>query len=192
MTNKQIAFWSVVVILSVLGGLAYFGLTPFLKNTESTIVQQLAAGSTAGTTFSTAKFAGVAVNLASAGANGSSTSILNGDAFDRYVSSVKVGCEGMGTSKTAYTGTGLSTLQLTVGTSSASAPAELPKAFSNVGASMIIPTSTANYAFASTTSGYNLASSTNSMVWSSGAYMTFGFNATNTAVCTVGVDYFGS
>lgn len=192
MSNKNI----IVAILGVVACIAIWGayLYPndkYVSEDSTSANDGVAAGSTAGTSFSTSKFAGIAVNLAAPGTTGTTSSILNTDAFDRYVTAVKAGCQGVGTSKTAYTGTGLSTLQLTVGTSSTANPVNNTY-FSSVGVNMVIPTSTANYAFASSTSAYNLSTSTNSLVWSSGSYMTFQTNATNTAVCTFGVDYFQS
>lgn len=149
--------------------------------------------SSSGTTFNTAKFAGVSVNLASPGANGTSTSILNGDANDRYVTAVKVGCSGVGTSNTAYTGTGLANLLLTVATSSTAAPATLI-GFADVVQNMTIPTTTTRALVASSTSGSNAPAASSSLqaVWPAGAYMTFSTNATNTATCIFGVDYFSS
>lgn len=146
-------------------------------------------GSSAGTTFNTAKFAGAVASLASAGANGTTTSILNTDAFDRIVLDVEAGCEGVGSSKTAYTGTGLANLFVTVGTTSTAAPAAFPSGFNVVGGvNYNISTSTPNTLLASSTAGV----STTSIIWSAGSYLTYFTNATNTAACTFGSRYMGS
>ena len=143
-------------------------------------------GSAAGTTYNDAKFAGTVVNLALPGANATSSSIYNGDAGNRYVSDYKLGCTGLGTSYTAYTGAALAALTLTIGTTSTAAPAVIPS--SNVVASAVtVATTTASNAIFTSSTGGGLAN-----VWGPGTYMTFWFNATNTAACTVGVSYFGS
>lgn len=149
----------------------------------------IAGTSPAGSNFGTAKFAGVAINLASPGANATSTSITNTDSNDRYVTNFKVGCENVGTSKTAYTGTGLSSLQVSIGTTTASAPATF-SSFAAVALNLNIATNTVNLIVSSST--LQTATSSMAMVWPTGTPMTFAFNATNTAVCTVGVDYIGS
>ena len=153
------------------------------------IAQQVAGTSPTGTTYNTAKFAAAVISLASAGANGTSTSLYNGDANDRYVSSAKIGCEGVGTSKTAYTGTGLAALTYTIGTSSTAAPATFT-GFANIANAVTLATATVDVLVASSTTA--TATSTLATIWPAGSYMTFTFNATNTAACTVGVEYFGN
>ncbi len=147
------------------------------------------ATSPAGSTFSTGKSYGVAINLASAGTNGTSTSITNNDASDRYVTGFRVACENVGTSKTAYTGTGLASLQLSIGTTTSAAPATFSSVFP-VALNYVISTSTVNVVVASSTT--QTATSSNAMVWPMGISMTFATNATNTAVCTVAVDTLAS
>lgn len=142
----------------------------------------------AGSTFNTAKFAGIVVSLANPGANGTSTSITNSDTSDRYVTAWKVGCEGVGTSKTAYTGTGLASLQLSIGTTSAAAPASFASDDAII-TNQVIGTSTVN--MASSSSAFQITAPL-ATLWRSGEKMTFYWNATNTAACTVGVDYLGS
>lgn len=175
----------VLVLVASIGG-AYF----FPKVTE------LAVGtSAAGSTFNTAKYAGIAINLAAPGTNATSSSILNSDANDRYVTAVKAGCEVLGTSKTAYTGTGLAALTLSIATSSTAAPAANGNANIVGSTALTLATSTGNFVTASSTAS-NGASTPGSVlpnnIWLAGSYMTFTANATNTAVCTVGVDYIGS
>lgn len=168
---------SIVLVIAIIGGYIY------------PKVVKLAGTSPSGATFGDQKIAMVAVNLANPGANGTSTSILNTDSNDRYVESSRVGCENVGSSKTAYSGTALAALQFSVGTSSTAAPTSIvPFAF--VASAVNLSTSTGSVFFASST----LATATSSLaaIWPTNTYMTFTFNATNTATCTVGVSYFGS
>lgn len=167
--------------LVILGGVLWAGITypQFPLSFGS---------STVGSTFNTAKFAGVAISLASPGTNATSTSILNTDTNDRYVSAYKIGCENVGTSQTAYTGTGLAALLFSVGTTTTANPVSF-SSFAAVATNQTVATGTSNFLMASST----LATGTkNAAIWPTGTYMTFYFNATNTAACTVGVDYFGS
>lgn len=145
--------------------------------------------SPSGSTFGDAKTASVVISLASPGANGTSTSILNTDTNDRYVTSWHTACENMGTSKTAYTGAGLANLQESVGTTTTAAPATFIS-FSAIASGFNLATGTTNMLVSSST----LATATSSLaiVWPANTYMTFSFNATNTAVCTTGVNYIGS
>lgn len=194
--NKTII--GIVFIGAVLGTLAFFNLTPF-KN----YVQAVLGNSAAGTTFNTAKIAAVAVNLASPGSTGTSTSIINGDANDRYVTGIRAVCNGLGTSYTGVSGAGLASLTLTIATSSTASPASLSNA-NKVGSSAItISTSTVQFGISSSTLSTMATTSTTgtigltgvsvpSIIWASGSYMTFLTNATNTALCTYGVDYLGS
>lgn len=177
MKKILIALGIAIVTLLIAGGYAY---------PKSLFV---AGTSNPGTTFGSAKFAGVAVNLASPGANGTSTSILNTDSNDRYVTSFKIGCEKLGTSLTAYTGAPLANLLVAVGTTTTAAPASFVS-FAAITNAMTVPTTTINLLVSSST--LQLATSSLAGVWPTNTYMTFFFNATNTAVCTAGVDYFGS
>lgn len=152
------------------------------------VMQQQFVGSPAGSTFNTAKFAGSTADLSTPGTTGTTTSILNGEASTRLVTGVRAACDGLGTSKTAYTGTGLATLTLSVGTSS-TANANTIGATAKVLTNGVISTSSTMTSFASTT--VDLASQS-ATLWHSGEYMNFQTNATNTAACTFGVDYIGS
>lgn len=167
----------------ILGG-AIYGAYQFPQ------VSQLAGTSAQGSTFNTAKFAGIATNLAAPGANATSSSILNTDANDRYITSIKAGCENVGTSKTAYTGAGLASLQLTVATSSSSAPATNGNTNSVGGGAVTIGTSTTSYVVSTSTA--SVGTSNIYAVWLAGSYLTFTTNATNTAVCTFGAEYIAS
>lgn len=180
---------AIVIALVVAGGI--YGGYKYLITPPVTPVS--IGSSDAGSTFGNAKQAAIAVNLASPGTNGTTTFITNNDTNDRFVSSVELGCENIGTSQTPYTGAngaGVSTLQMTVGTGTASTiVGGIPQSFSKVVTAMVIPTSTANYLVSSSTSANNLASTTLSTIWHSGESMIFGINATNTAQCTIGVRY---
>lgn len=176
MTKTLKIIGTLVVIIAVIG--AYY--FPKVVTTAGT--------SPSGSTFSSAKFAAVAINLANPGANGTSTSILNTDANDRYVSAFKVGCEAVGSSKTAYTGAGLAALLISVGTTTTAAPASFTS-FAAVATNFTLGTSSTNLLVASSTL---LTGTENAAIWPTNTYMTFYFNATNTAVCSVGVDYFAS
>lgn len=144
-------------------------------------------GSAVGTTFNSAKFAGIVTVPLTASAT--STSVQNTDAGNRYVTGTNVGCTGVGTSGAANGASGgLATLTLQIGTTTASAPAAF-SSFAQV-ASLTISTSSQNILIASTTP--ITATSSLAAIWPSGSYMTFYWNATNTAACTVGVSYMGS
>lgn len=154
--------------------------------------EQLAAASPAGTTSNTSRFASIAVNLAAPGANATSSSILNTDANDRYISTLKVGCEVVGTSQTAYTGAGLATLTVFAATTSTAAPATVSNTNKVGGGNVTIATSTVQFGISTSTIGAATGNSQIYMIWPAGSYLTFTANATNTALCTFGADYFQS
>lgn len=146
------------------------------------------AASPAGSQFGDSKQAAVAINLSAPGVNATSTSLINTDGNDRFITSEKAVCEGVGTSKTAYTGTGLSAITLTLATSTTANPAS--NANTNTLPVITIGTSTPNFGISSSTvgtPGNNLVSN----IWLAGSALTITANATNTATCTVGVDYIG-
>lgn len=180
-----LAVVGVVVLIAIYGGYEYPVALP-----------QTVGTSTTGTTFGTAKFAGVAVNLANPGANGTTSSVLNTDANDRYVSSIKIGCEGVGTSLTAYTGAGLASLTMFAATSSSQTPTSNAFNTNKVGGGNVtIGTSTVTFAEGSSTTQGGATAGNNAAtysIWPTGTYMVFTTNATNTALCTFGVDYFNS
>lgn len=185
MTIFTRAIISLAVVGALFGTFAFFGLTPFGK----TIVEQVVGSTTQGTTGNTARQANIyGVNLAAPGANATSSSILNPTGQDVYVTAIKVGCEGVGTSKTAYSGTGLASLTFSVATTSTAAPAAQGANTIN-GGTFTIGTSTSYYAAASSTAVLN---GSYTIIWGAGSYLTFFTNATNTAICTFGVDYFQS
>lgn len=188
----------IAIVLAAVIAVAIYGAYQF-----PVVIQQISVGSPAGSSFSNAKFAGTVASLTIPGSTGTSTSILNGDASNRYVMGVKVGCTGLGTSQTAYSGTGLAALTLTVATSSTASPVTNGNT-NRVTTPITIATSTGTFAFASSTATLLATTSVNGSVgvsggstdigtvWASNSYMTFTTNATNTAACTFGVDYIGA
>lgn len=187
MSNAKIfgAFVVAAVLALVLIGGYYYPAAP------AQIAPVMYAGtSPQGATFNTAHFGGIAAILAAPGVNATSSSVLNTSSSDYYVTSIKIGCEGVGTSQTAYTGTGLAALTLKVATSSTAAPATNGNTNLVGGGSITIATSTTNFTLSTSTAA---GGSTNVYtIWPAGAYLTFTTNATNTASCTFGADYFSS
>lgn len=189
-TNYKVAL-SLVLAVVVAG--AIYGAYLYPK-----ALPPLAGAAPAGSTDFTPTWAAVAgVNLATPGTlgaiggNGTSSSVLNSSTNDYYISTIKVGCEGVGASNTAYSGGGLAALTLSVATSSTPGPASNGNASVVGGGTLTIGTSTSQFGMSSSTlpaagnpKGY--------LIWGAGTYLTFTTNATNTAVCTFGADYFSS
>lgn len=136
-------------------------------------------GSPVGSTFGTSKIA--QVNITPSTAAATSSSILNTDSSARWVKSNYADCIAPTTSQTYLTGAGLANLQLLVATTSVAN--EGLQGSTNYAGNLTV----------ATTSYYsNNASSTLPVLggyWAPGTYLTFDFNATNTAQCTVGVRY---
>ena len=84
----------------------------------------------------------------------------------------------------------MASLQLTVATSSTAAPATNGNTNSVGGGAVTIGTSTATYVVSTSTVAVGTANTY--AIWLAGSYLTFTTNATNTAVCTFGVDYIAS
>lgn len=167
------------------------GIFTVTFNKHTTVINQAAAvGSPTGTTFNTAKFAGINFSLATA----TSTSIVNGDASDRYIMSLELACSGVGTSQTAYTGAGLASLTFKGATTTGVA--------NGTAVNVTVTTSLAFSTTIATSSGGGIAtqaSSTPSLgaipafqVWAAGSSLVLFTNATNTAACTGGVRYLAS
>jgi len=176
--NNNYLIGLVVVLFVAIGAYFYPGAST-----------SLLGASPSGATFGDAKIASIAINLAAPGTNATSSSILNTDSNDRFIMSEEIGCEGVGTSKTAYTGTGLASLTLTMATSSTAAPTANGNA--NTLPVITIGTSTPNFVIASSTAGTpgtNLVSN----IWAAGSYLTITANATNTAACSAGIRYSAS
>lgn len=171
-----------IVVLVVLG-IAIFGAYQYPKQHASL------GASPSGTTFNDSKTADISINLASPGANATSSSVLNGDVNDRFITSEKVLCQGVGTSQTAYTGAGLASLTITIATSSTASPTT--NGNTNTLPVVTIATSTTQFAISSSTAG-TPGNGLVTNVWKAGSYISFFANATNTATCIVGVNYSGS
>lgn len=178
MNKITLSVAALLVALAIVGGYLY------PKNQTTTIVKQY--GSAAGTSYQTPTFVGTVMTMA----NGTSTSILNPYGQTVYVDFVKVACTGIGSSFTSYTGTGLASLKISIATTSTATPAPAFAYNFALLLNSVISTSTATTLIAS--SSVVSATSSYSMVWNAGEYETFATNATNTAVCTVGVGVIGS
>lgn len=170
MYNKSIVVGLIVVLLVAIGAYFYpqYGLG--------------VVGPGAGSFNGTRGFASLDVALA----NGSSTSILNTDSFDRLISEAFVGCQGLSTSLNA-SGAGVASLLVQVATTTV-ANLGLQGNANYIG-NLTVGTSTSNgTAYVSTTT--NPFPNEQSRVWPSGTYLTFNFNATSSAaLCTEGVSY---
>ena len=147
--------------------------------------EQIAAGSPTGTVFNSAKIA--MVNwVMSTGAT--STSVYNGDASDRYIQGFNYGCSGVGSSFTPLTGAGIANFSVSAATTSTNAPATI--ANTNFVLNTVFATSTPDQYVGSSTPG--LTGNAFVRRWAAGSYLTIFSSATNTAACTIGVDYFPS
>lgn len=145
--------------------------------------QQFIASSPVGSTFGDAKIASVNMTPATSGAT--STSILNTDGSARWVANYGMtACTGAGSSFTFLTGAGIANLLLQAATTSV--PNQGLQGNTNYALNLQVATTTAFSNSASSTSpvlgGY----------WPANTYLTFTFNATNTAACTVEIDYLAS
>lgn len=172
MENKIIKVIALVIGIVAIGG-AYF----FPQYSGSL------GNSPVGTEFGTQKIAAVAWSLSSGSAT--STSLYNSDQNDRVIESSFVACDTVGTSRTAYTGTGLASLIVRAATTTTEAPAIVTNTNYAVNISPLA-TSTPVVLTSSSTEG---VLGGYSRVWPAGSYLTFFSNATNTAQCTVGVEY---
>lgn len=138
--------------------------------------------STVGATNNTAKLATITMAPLTAGAT--TTSLFNGDGTDREVTSSVIACTSVGTSQTFTTGSGLASWTLQAATTSVSGLGL--NGNTNYAANLTLATSSAWYYQASTTETVPIYVG---RVWPTQTYLSFGFNATNTAACTVGVHY---
>lgn len=166
------------LVLAVVVGGAIYGAYQYPK--QSTV-----AGSSVGSTFNASKQ--IAVDMAPLTAAATSTSILNTDGSARWVADFGfAGCTGAGSSNTyPDTGTGLANLLIQAATTSV--PNLGLQGNTNYALNMTVSTSSAVYTAS--------ASSTNPAqagYWAPNTYMTFTFNATNTAACVIELDYIPS
>lgn len=173
--NAYIYVISFAVALAIVGGYFY----PRIKESTN------ATGSPVDSTFSTAKIA--QINITPSIETATSTSIQNTDTSNRWVTGSYVACTGVGTSLTAYTGAGLASLTVKAATTTTRAPATVSN--TNLVMDAVVSTSTPFAFNAATSTG---TSNPGLLIWSSGSYMTWFFNATNTAACSVGISYIAS
>ena len=174
-----------VLLIAACGGIVSGALLLTFMPKSSVVYQSSGTGSPAGTTFSNAKIAEVA--MAPTSATATSTSIRNSDASDRYVLDAGVFCSGL-TTMFGLTNSGLSTFQWYAGTTSSAAPTT--SIAGNLLLAMNVTVATSSAVGFTATSTYTNA---NSRVWSAGSYMTFQTNGTSTAAsCTPFVHYIGS
>lgn len=174
-TKSLIAF---SVVAGIFGVSAFFGLTPYGK----TVVEQLAGNAPAGSTFNTQKQAGVA--MAPIAITGTSTSVANPDPNGSFIQSTILGCTGVGSSQTYLTGVGLTSTGWLLQAATTTTSGLGLQGNTNYSLNMAIATATA------ATNGGFVNQATTTLPWSAGywpgnALMSFGFNATNTAACTV-------
>ena len=172
---------SIAFVLAVVIGVAIYGAYQYPK-------QILALGSPVGATFGTAKIA--AVNISPLTGAASSTSILNTDSSARWVKSTDAACTGVGTSFAFVGQAGIASWLLQAATTSQANNGL--QGNTNYVSNMIVGTSTSFSQSASSTVASTLTFGTDNYYWPSGSYLTFTFNATNTAACTVSASYIAS
>lgn len=169
---KNLKVFGLIVLIAVIAG-AYF-----YPRANSFLGAVAPAGTTA------AQKGWVSVDFALS--TGSSTSVLNTDSFDRYVTDTVAYCQGLGTMLT-NTGAGVANLTLQVATTTSSAQGL--QGSTQYVANVTIATTTNNgTTFVSTTTAP--VNGDYGRLWPTGTYLTYQFNATSTnAFCTVGSSY---
>lgn len=135
-----------------------------------------------GVTNSTSKIA--TITLSPATASATTTSLYNGDGTDRVITSSMVSCTSVGTSKTYLTGAALASFTLQMSTSTSATGNAMSN--TNYAANLTISTSSP-WTYTSSSTDPVLGSM--SRIWPTNTYLNPTFNATNTAVCTLGVHY---
>lgn len=114
----------------------------------------------------------------------SSTSIYNTGASDRAIMGSYVFCTTIGTSYTYATGAGLTSWTLLAATTTTNANGL--QGSTNYIVNATVATATPNYYVATTTEGAPLYTG---RIWPAGTYLTYNFNATNTASCSLGAEW---
>ncbi len=170
------------ILIGIVAAIVIIGVGYYFFHSNSPQVN--ATQSPVNTVFNSAKIAEIVFNPSTGSAT--STSILNTDSNDRYIISNFAGCGVVGTSLTAYTGAGLSTLTFKFATTSDSAPAIVSN--TNV-VTLTIATATPDFLINTASTGGTSSFLTR---WASGSYLTIFSNATNTAQCSAGVYYIAS
>lgn len=172
--NKSTIVGAIALVLFGLAvGYGVFG-------NKTVIYQTGGAGSPVGTTNNSAKIATVVAVPSTVAAT--TSSILNNGGYDRSIRGAFAYCTGVGTSYTYLTGAPLAAWTIQMSTSTVGIDA---KTNTNYPASFTLATSSPwdweSYLGTSATDA--------NLVWPSGTYLNMTFNATNTAACTIGVDY---
>ncbi len=163
------------IVLAAVSGLVVAMVMIHFYAVPNTVIQQV-AGSSAGTTFNTAKTA--AIVFAPISNTASTTSVYNGDSSDRIIKDAHITCTGANftaaNSLAQVTFSAATTAVSSLGLQRNPNPA-LSTTVATSGAEVYVATSTQN---------------TNARRWASGSYLTFLTNATSTGLsCVVGVDY---
>ncbi len=163
------------IVIAVVAGIVAAVVALHFAPSKSVI----AAGSAAGSTFNTAKSAGIV--WAPVSNTASSTSIFNGDASDRIIKQVEISC--VGANFTAAN----SLAQVTFSAATTSVTNQGLQKNGNVALSTTVATSTYE--------AY-VATSSQALVgrrWNTGSYLTFNTNATSTGLtCSIFADYIGT
>jgi len=178
MTTKHIvaAIAAVVIAAAIAGGYYYPKIVP--------------QGSAAGTTFNTAKVA--QINITPTSLSATTTSILNGDSYDRYILDSFINCAT--TSGSVYDSnpqtTGVPSWIWKAATTTTSSLGL--QGNTNLVVAMSVGTSTTDYSY-----NYQQSTTTANYLrqWKAGTYLTWLSNATSsnkTISCQVGVHYIGS
>ncbi len=121
---------------------------------------------------------------APATAAATTTSLTNNTGSDLVVKELTYTCNGIGTSQTPLTGAGLATWTFQAATTSTANPVNLGSN-TNYVLSTVIATSSTELFTSSTTPG--VTGTVGFRRWAAGSSLTFSANATNTAICTIGV-----
>lgn len=138
---------------------------------------QLTAGSSAGSTFQSAKIAEVVSDATYTGASTTLGYVLNGDASDRVVIDAGAFCTGLASASSA-----VNIYNFRAGTSTN--VFNIPSA-TNLAMNVTLASSTSQrYVATSTYLGSGIQ-----QVWATGTYMVFTINATTSATCTPFVHY---
>lgn len=177
MNFKLLAALVVVVVIAI-------GADFVIPQPVKTIVQQL--GSNGGTQSTQKVLAARQWDMST----GTTTSIQNNTGSDVFATNVQYSCTGVGSSQVGFTGAGLAAVTFKAATTSTSLTASTPTVNTLVSNTNLA----ANLTFSTSSPLLMVASSTLSAGGSvlgswikAGSYLTFFTNATNTAVCNVGV-----
>ncbi len=186
MDNSKIYAGLLVLALIAIGG--YF----FPQG--NTVIQKM-FGSPGNATFLGQPAASVIFNLSA----GTTTSILNTDASDRYITTFQASCSGITSIVAPYLGVnssigyfGIRAATTTFNAATGTPTANVLVSNSNFAASTTVATSSAITVMSTSTAAATMNSNQFSQEWAAGSYLTFITNATSSGTCTVGVMYLPS